>query len=139
MTIDRSALTPGHRLPAFTRTPSFHHWNRYAAVNSEFVDIHMDDSAGQAAGYSGAIGMGNLTIAWFHAMLEDWLGTDGRVTSFAGQFRSPALKGDDITCNATVTDVTTQDNGTTLVSLELAATNQRDEAMMPGTAVVELF
>jgi hypothetical protein len=82
--------------------------------------------------------MGNLTIAWFHALLEDWVGTEGRVVSFAGQFRSPALKDDHITCTATVTEIATGDDGTTRVTLELAATNQRDEALMPGTAVVEL-
>ena len=138
MSIDRSALVAGYRLPLFERTTGFHNWSRYAAVNSEFVDIHMDDSAGQAAGYSGAIGMGNLTIAWFHAMLETWLGTEGHLVSFSGQFRSPALKGDTIVCSATVSEVDRTDDGAMRVSLELAATNQRDEALMPGSAVVEL-
>ncbi len=138
MSIDRSTLVAGYHLATFERSAGFHNWNRYAAVNSEFVDIHMDDGAGQAAGYSGAIGMGNLTIAWFHAMLEDWLGADGRLVSFSGQFRSPALKGDTIVCSAVVSEVDETGDGALLVSLELAATNQRDESLMPGTAVVEL-
>lgn len=138
MKIDRSTLQPGFQLPPFERTAGFHNWNRYAAVNSEFVDIHMDDGAGQAAGYPGAIGMGNLTIAWFHAMLESWLGSQGRLLSFSGQFRSPALKGDTITCTATVTETREAEDGSLEVSLELAATNQRGEGLMPGTAVVEI-
>jgi len=137
MTLDRSSLEPGYQVPAFIRTAGFHNWNRYAAVNSEFVDIHMDDTAGQQAGYPGAIGMGNLTIAWFHAMFSKWLGRAGRVVHFNGQFRSPALKGDTITCSATVTSVEELD-GVTRLGLDLNADNQRGENLMPGTAVVEL-
>lgn len=137
MTLDRSVIVPGYQVPAFTRTAGFHNWNRYAAVNSEFVDIHMDDEAGQRAGYSGAIGMGNLTISWFHAMFRAWLGREGRLVAFTGQFRSPALKDDTITCSATVTAVS-EDGGVTRVELELNAENERGEKLMPGTAVVEL-
>lgn len=137
MTVDRNTLKPGFRVPEFVRTPGFHHWNRYAAVNSEFVNIHMDDAAGQAAGYSGAIGMGNLTIGWLYAMFHDWLGPQGRVVNLKGQFRSPMLKGDSVTCSAVVTAVSEED-GVTRVQLELDAQNQRGEKLMPGTAVVEL-
>ena len=34
-------ITPGDELPAFERTTDFAHWNRYAAVNDEFIDVHM--------------------------------------------------------------------------------------------------
>jgi acyl dehydratase len=137
MAVDRSQLEVGVRLPAFVRTAGFHNWNRYAAVNSEFVDIHMDDGAGQAAGYPGAIGMGNLTIAWFHAMLRGWFGPTGRMIRFDGQFRSPALRGDTITCSAVITEMTEGD-GRVRVALALDAENQRGEKLMPGTALVEL-
>lgn len=135
--LDRSTLQPGFEVPVFERDTGFHNWNRYAAVNSEFVDIHMDDTAGQAAGYPGAIGMGNLAIAWLHAMLREWLGREGRIVSFSGQFRSPALKGDTITCTAVVTSVTER-AGTTRVELDINAENQRGDKLMPGKAVVEL-
>jgi acyl dehydratase len=137
MPLHRSQLTQGYEVPPLVRTAGFHNWNRYAAVNSEFVDIHMDDGAGQRAGYPGAIGMGNLTIAWFHAMLTDWLGREGRIVEFSGQFRSPALKGDTITCRATITDVA-EDRGTSRIQLDLSATNQRGEIVMPGKVTVEL-
>jgi acyl dehydratase len=135
--LDRSRFRPGYDVPTFVRTAGFHNWNRYAAVNSEFVDIHMDDGAGRRAGYPGAIGMGNLTIAWFHAMLAAWLGLDGRVVEFSGQFRSPALQGDTITCRARITDVW-DEGGPTRVALDLSATNQRGDTLMPGKATVEL-
>ena len=37
----------GDEIPAWSRTTDFMHWNRYAAVNDEFVYIHMDDEAGR--------------------------------------------------------------------------------------------
>src|SRR5881398_3196658 len=43
MAVDRDTVTIGTELPVFVRTTGFHNWNRYAAVNDEFVPIHMDD------------------------------------------------------------------------------------------------
>ncbi|MGE0880456.1 MAG: MaoC family dehydratase [Acidimicrobiia bacterium] len=137
MTVDRSAIVPGYRLPEFVRVTGFDNWNRYAAVNSEFVPIHMDDTAGQAAGYSGAIGMGNLVIAWFHAMFRAWHGGEGKLVNFNGQFRSPQLKGDTVTISAVVSSVSEHD-GKTRVEFELDAQNQRGEKMMPGKAIIDL-
>ncbi len=42
-----SELAVGMEIPEFQRATGLHNWNRYAAVNYEFVDIHMDDEAGQ--------------------------------------------------------------------------------------------
>ena len=53
----------GQEIPAFERKTDFMHWNRYAAVNEEFVYVHMDDEAGKAAGQGAAFGMGNLRWA----------------------------------------------------------------------------
>ena len=63
--------------------------------------------------------------------------SEGRVISFSGQFRSPALKGDVITCSATVTTVT-ENGGRARVELDLNAQNQRGDKLMPGKAVVEI-
>ena len=68
----------GEELPPFTRTAGFANWNRYAAVNDEFVPIHMDDEAGRAAGYPTAFGMGNLQWAYLHNLVRDWLGDERR-------------------------------------------------------------
>ena len=54
----------GQEIPAFERETDFMSWNRYAAVNDEFVYIHMDDEAGAAAGQGAAFGMGNLRWAY---------------------------------------------------------------------------
>src|SRR4051794_4165056 len=58
-------VTIGDELPAWSRKTDFMNWNRYAAVNDEFVYIHMDDEAGRSAlNEQGAFGMGNLRYAY---------------------------------------------------------------------------
>ena len=77
MTQATSELTVGTEIPVFQRATGLQNWNRYAAVNDEFVDIHMDDDAGRAAGFPTAFGMGNLQWSYLHTMLRDWIGDDG--------------------------------------------------------------
>jgi hypothetical protein len=86
-------LPVGLEFPAFERESGFAHWNRYAAVNDEFIGIHMDDDEGRAAGYPAAFGMGNLTWAYFHVALHRWLGDDCRIVSLSTQFRSAVVRG----------------------------------------------
>src|SRR5690348_323045 len=83
----------GQKLPAFSRETGFPAWNRFAAVNDEFVPIHMDDEAGRAAGYPSAFGMGNLQWAYLHNALREWMGDEGRIVSLSCQFRGPDTKG----------------------------------------------
>lgn len=85
-------LEPGHELAAGPRRGGFAEWNRYAAVNDEFVPIHMDDEAGRAAGYPGAIMMGRLQWSYAHRLLREWLPPSGRIVSVALRFRGPVLR-----------------------------------------------
>jgi hypothetical protein len=139
----RSASSPaefavGATVPPFVRTAGLHAWNRYAAVNYEFVDIHMDDAAGQAAGYPGAFGMGNLLWAWLHCAVERWLDGRGRLEQIELRFRSPALKGDEIACSGVVTGAEVQDDGATVLELDVWAQNQSGDRIAPGRARVRL-
>ena len=86
-------LRPGEELAPFVRPAGLETWNRFAAVNDEFVDIHMDDAAGRAAGYSGAFGMGNLQWAYLHNLLRDWLPAEGRIVELACRFRRASERG----------------------------------------------
>ncbi len=67
----------GEELPVYRRPSGFHQWNRYAAVNYEFVPIHMDDDAGKAAGYPAAFGMGNIQFSYLHDIIRSWMGDGG--------------------------------------------------------------
>src|SRR6266496_6145822 len=101
--------TIGDALPEFRHTTDFAHWNRYAAVNDEFVPIHMDDEAGRAAGYPTAFGMGNLQWSYLHNLVRDWIGDDGRIVRLTCQFRAPNTRGMTVTARGTVTGRRTED------------------------------
>ncbi len=120
------------------RTTGLANWNRYAAVNDEFIDIHMDDESARAVGMPGVFGMGNLRIAYLHNLLADWLGDGGDIVDFRCEFRGLNLKGDTLTCAATPTDATEVD-GLRLTTLELSVTNQDDVETTPGSATVVHF
>src|SRR4051794_11354825 len=100
-----SALKVGDELPVFQRAAGFAEWNRYAAVNEEFIPIHMDDEAGRASGLPGAIGMGNLQWAYLHNVVREWLGDEGRILSMSCRFASPSFKDTTVSATGRVVDI----------------------------------
>ena len=127
----------GQQLPTFERMSSLHAWNRYAAVNEEFIPIHMDDDAGRKAGNEGAFGMGNLQVSYLHAMLRQWLGDDGRIVKVDCQMRAPNLRGHNTIATGTVTAVRELD-GQTFVDLDVWTETDEGVKLAPGTATVVL-
>jgi len=123
----------GDELPTFTRETGFANWNRYAAVNDEFVPIHMDDAAGEAAGNGGAFGMGNLQWAYLHNMLRNWVGVNGEILSIEVQFRSPNVKGQTVTAKGVVTAVDGD-----VISLDVWTEQQEGTKLAPGSAKVKM-
>jgi acyl dehydratase len=137
--VDRwEAIRAGDTLPVIERTTGFGHWNRYAAVNDEFIDVHMDSAAAQAAGQPDVFGMGNLRIGYVHNALHDWLAGAGDIAEFGCQFRQLNFLGDCLRTQCVVTG-TEQRDGQRLVSLDIVVLNQQDESTMPGTATVVFF
>jgi acyl dehydratase len=127
----------GQEIPAFMRETDFMNWNRYAAVNEEFVYIHMDDEAGKAAGQGAAFGMGNLRWAYVLNALRAWIGDEAEVRELSLQFRAVNHKHDVLRTSAVVTEKK-QEDGENLVVLEVNVLNQKDEKTAPGRAVVSL-
>ena len=139
MAVDRDTVSVGTELTLFVRTTGFHNWNRYAAVNDEFVPIHMDDEAGRAQGFPGAFGMGNLMWSYLHNLVRDWMGDDGRIVKMGCSFRSPNLRGMTVEARGTVSAVR-DENGERLVDLDLIVVDQAnpDTVLVPATATVAL-
>ncbi len=131
-------LRAGDALPQWTRTTDLSHWNRYAAVNYEFVPIHMDPAAAVAAGQPDVFGMGNLRISYLHNALYDWLAGRGDIVDFRCEFRGLNLKGDRLRCKAVVRSTELRD-GARLAHLELAVENQHGANTCPGEATLLLF
>lgn len=135
MSVQPDQIKVGDELPTFQRATGFHNWNRYAAVNDEFVPIHMDDEAGRAAGYPTVFGMGNLQWAYLHDLLRQWMGDDGRILRVGCQFRAPNIKGQTVTAHGTVT-VVRDEGGQRIVDLDVWTEEQNGAKLAPGTATV---
>lgn len=128
----------GQEIPAFERKTDFMNWNRYAAVNDEFVHIHMDDEAGRRGGNEpGAFGMGNLRFAYLLNMLRAWAGDEADIRELGVQFRAINQKGDVLTCTGAIAEKRVED-GERLVVLDVDVVNQDGRGTCPGRAVVAL-
>lgn len=127
----------GQSIPVFERKTDFMHWNRYAAVNEEYVYVHMDDEAGKAAGQGAAFGMGNLRWAYVLNALRGWIGDEAEVKELGMQFRAINFKNDVLRTEGVITEKK-QENGENLVVLTINVLNQKDEKTAPGRAVVSL-
>jgi acyl dehydratase len=128
----------GEEIPAWSRRTEFMNWNRYAAVNDEFVPFHMDDEAGRAAlNEQGAFGMGNLRYAYLLNALRDWIGDEAEIREVGCEYRAINQKGDVLTVKGTVTDKRVED-GEGRVFLDVNVVNQDGAATCPGHAVVVL-
>jgi acyl dehydratase len=127
----------GDELPAFSRQTDLANWNRFAAVNDEFIPMHMDDDAGRASGQAGAIGMGNLRWSYLLNALRDYFGDEADVRELGVQFRGVNNRGDVLSTFAVVVEKK-QEDGENLVVLDVDVRNQNGEKTTPGSATVAL-
>jgi acyl dehydratase len=128
----------GDQMPQWSRTTGFMEWNRYAAVNDEFVPFHMEDEAGRRAGNEqGAFGMGNLRYAYIVNALIDWAGDEARILEVGCQYRAINQQGDTLTVTGTVVEKTVE-HDEYRVHLELNVKNQDGRDTCPGHAIVVL-
>lgn len=128
----------GDLLPAWSRTTNLMHWNRFAAVNDEFMPFHMDDADGRKAGNpDGAFGMGNLRFAYILNALQDWIGDEAEVREIGCQYRVMNQKGDTLTVLGRVVEKLVVE-GEARVRLEVNVLNQAGEGTCPGHALVVL-
>jgi len=137
-TTDLGDVKVGDELPEFVRATGLHNWNRFAAVNYEFVPIHMDDEAGREAGYPSAFGMGSLQWSYLHGLIYSWVGDRGTIVSIGCQFRNANTKGMTVTGKGKVTAVR-DEGGRRLVDLDIWTEDQDGNKLAPGQATVELF
>ena len=138
MTVTYESVDVGDSLPKWSRKTSFMEWNRYAAVNDEFVPFHMDDAAGRRAGNEqGAFGMGNLRYAYIVNALHAWIGDDGTVREVGCQYRSINQKDDVLTVVGEITDKKVED-GENRVYLDINVVTEDGNATCPGHAIVVL-
>lgn len=127
----------GQELAPFVRTTDLMNWNRFAAVNDEFVGVHMDDEVARKRGDKGVLGMGNLRLSYFHSLLRAWIGDDGEIRRVSIEHRGINYKNDTLTSRGRVTAkrVAGRDH---LVDLQLWVENQEGAVLDTGEATVAL-
>jgi acyl dehydratase len=129
-------VSVGDALPGWSRKTDFMNWNRYAAVNDEFIPIHMDDEAGRKAlNEQGAFGMGNLRYAYIVNALQQWIGDEAEIREIGCEFRAINQKNDVLTVVGTVTDKRVE-AGEHQIVLDIDVVNQDGKKTCPGHAVV---
>ena len=130
-------LMVGVQLPVFERRGTIEHWNRFAAVNDEFAAHHWDYAVAEEEGFPAPFAMAPLQLAFFHAMLRDWIGDDGRIVSVSAKLRGPFFKDQLLTASGKVIAVDRVE-GEIVVDLELAQVDETDRSIAIGVARVAL-
>ena len=125
----------GEELPALVKEPVARvQLARYAGASGDFNPIHLDEPYAQAAGMSGVIAHGMLSMAFLAEGVSRWSGPTS-VVRIEARFRSIVRPGDSLTVRGTVLEKTENDR-TVLVRLQCE--NQEGVTVTEGTATVRL-
>jgi 3-hydroxybutyryl-CoA dehydratase len=106
----------------------------YAELTADNNPVHLDEEFAQATRFGRRIAHGMLSAGLISAVLANKLPGTGTVyLSQSLSFVAPVYPGDTVTARVTVTKVR---EDKPIVTLETVCTNQRDEAVIRGEAVV---
>jgi acyl dehydratase len=100
--------------------------------------VHYNDYAAGLQGAQMAYDVGIQRTSWQVQSLTDWAGDDGTVKSIFGQYRGHVYLSDVIRLGGRVTGKEIDADGDHVVHIETWADNQREQNVMPGSAVVVL-
>jgi acyl dehydratase len=114
--------------PALTRTM----FVRYAGASGDFNPMHHDDTIAQQVGNPSVFGHGMLSMGLAARVVKDWFGPEA-IRRLQVRFSKQVWPGDVLTATAKVTG-TREENGTTLVDLDLNVVNQKGDTAVSGSA-----
>ena len=127
----------GDDLPELAKEPDTRQLVMYAGASQDFVRMHYDQKAAQAAGHPMVIIHGALKSAWLAELVTGWIGPTGRLLELDISYRAIDFPGAVATCFGKVTDKKIED-GAGLVGLEIGLRNAEGVVTTPGRALVEL-
>jgi 3-hydroxybutyryl-CoA dehydratase len=106
----------------------------FAELVGDHNPVHLDDEFARTTRFGRRIAHGMLSASLISALLANELPGQGTVyLSQSLQFVAPVFPGDTVTARVTVTKVR---EDKPIVTLETVCTNQRDETLIKGEAVV---
>ena len=99
--------------------------------------VHWDPDMARRAGLPATYDFGGERVAWMSNVVTHWMGDHGFMHKLSVRLLAFCFVGDTVWLRAKVVDKR-QENGFNFVDLELSATNQRNETIATGSAVVSL-
>ena len=100
--------------------------------------VHYNDYAAKLQGAQIAYDVGIQRTCWQIHSLTNWMGDAGRLLSLTGQYRAHVYLSDVVRLGGRVDAKEVDAAGNHLVRLSTWARNQREQNVMPGTAVIKL-
>ena len=100
--------------------------------------VHYNDYAAQLQGAQIAYDVGIQRTCWQIHSLTNWMGDAGFLKQLTGQYRAHVYLSDVVYLGGRIDAKDVDANGEHIVRLTTWATNQRDQNVMPGTAVIAL-
>ena len=100
--------------------------------------VHYNDYAARLQGAQSAYDVGIQRTCWQIHSLTNWMGDAGKLKSATSQYRSHVYLSDVVRLGGRVEAKEVDSDGDPVVRLTTWAKNQRDQEVMPGTAVVAL-
>jgi len=100
--------------------------------------VHYNDYAARLQGAQIAYDVGIQRTSWGIHSLTNWMGDAGTLKAVFGQYRAHVYLGDVVHLGGRIEAKEVEANGDHIVRLTTWARNQRDQDVMPGTAVIAL-
>jgi 3-hydroxybutyryl-CoA dehydratase len=133
-----SEINMGSILPELKRHISQENISLYAQASRDFNPIHINPEFAQKTAAGGTIAHGMLNLAFCSQMMTEAFGRNwlegGR---FNIRFKMPARPGDDLTVQGKIERILTENNQT-IVYCSVLCTNQKDETIITGEAIVRM-
>ena len=110
---------------------------QYAGSSGDYNPLHTDEVfTTKIAGYPSVFAHGMLTMGMTGKMITNYVG-DGTLKKYGVRFTSQVWPGDTLESEAKIVDIR-EENGESLVDLEIVTTNQDGVAVITGSATAKI-
>ncbi len=128
----------GVALRRYRRHPKWAYRDPVTHALEPVYSVHYNDYAARLQGAQAAYDVGIQRTCWGIHALTDWMGDSGFLRELTGQYRSHVYLSDVVHLGGRVVEKEIDAEGNHLVRLMTWAINQREQNVMPGTAVIAL-
>jgi acyl dehydratase len=131
---------PAHELALqhYRKHPGWAFRNPDIGVLEPNIRVHESVDAARASGLPAPYDVGVQRHQWAFQMLGDWASDSAFVKGCDVTFRGMNYFGDVTRINGTVVEKYVDDEGESVIKVDIRTTNQLDETTMPGSAVIAL-